>query len=117
MTTSQATIVTQPIRAAMETRTGDPVCVTRGQATYTDCGVVQSPNTYLNYASPGLPATTIYDLTSVTDAWLVPGDSGSPVFAGDRILGIATASNSSCTRYHFARIAVALAKYKLSIIP
>jgi hypothetical protein len=117
LTTSQATLVTQPIRAAMESRPGDPACMTGGRSTYTDCGVVQNVNTYRNYASPGLPATMIYDLTSVTDVCLRPGDSGSPVFTGDRILGIGTAYNTACNVMHFARIAVALSKYKLSIIP
>lgn len=117
VTTSQATVVTRPIRAAMETRTGDPACMTGGRSTYTDCGIVASPNRYLTYASPGLPARTIYNVTSVTDVCLRPGDSGSPVFTSDRILGIGVTYDTACNRMHFARIAVALTKYKLSIIP
>lgn len=117
VTTSQATVVSRPITAAMETRTGDPACMTGGRSTYTDCGAVESPNTYVTYSAPGLPSRTVYDLTSVTDICLRPGDSGSPVFTGDRILGVGVTYNTACTRIHFARIAVALSKYKLSIIP
>jgi len=106
----------QPIRAVRAARAGDRVCVTGGRSGTTRCGTVVAASTWLRYASPGLAARTVSNLALVSGICVLPGDSGSPVFAGSAVLGIAVArSNSGCYMW-YSRIAAPLRHYGLQVV-
>ena len=107
----------QPIRVVRTARVGERVCVTAGRSAVTRCGIVDAASTSLRYASPGLAARTVGNLARVRGICLQPGDSGSPVFAGSAVVGIAVAKSYSGCWLWYTRIATPLRHYGVSVVP
>lgn len=106
---------TQQIVNAKNARTGEKVCVTAGRSGSTRCGTVVLASTSQRYASPGVAARTVSNLAMVKGICVRPGDSGSPVFAGRSVIGIAVARSSSGCYLWYARIVTPLRHYGLSV--
>jgi hypothetical protein len=109
------TVHTRPIRTVRTARLGERVCVTAGRSGATKCGVVVAPSTSLTYASPGLLARRVSGLALVAGVCLRPGDSGSPVFTGSALVGIAVARAYSGCSFWYARAADPLRRYGLVV--
>ncbi|MFE6487200.1 S1 family peptidase [Streptomyces sp. NPDC057757] len=70
---------------------GQSVC-RRGSTTGVRCGVVTGLNATVNYASGDI----VYGLIR-TNVCAEPGDSGGPLYSGDKVIGILSGGSGNCT--------------------
>ena len=109
------TVSTQRIVRAGDARVGTRVCVTAGRTGTTRCGTVVTATTALRYASPGLAARTVQGLALVRGICVNPGDSGSPVFTGSTVVGIAVARSASGCYMWYSKITTPLRQFGLTV--
>jgi hypothetical protein len=109
-------VSTQPIVRASDARVGTRVCVTAGRTGTTRCGTVVSATTALRYPSPGLAARTVQGLALVKGICVNPGDSGSPVFTGSTVVGIAVARSASGCYMWYSKVTTPLRQLGLSVV-
>ncbi|MCF1599478.1 S1 family peptidase [Streptomyces muensis] len=90
---------------------GQSVC-RRGAATGVHCGVVTALNATVNY-----PDGTVSGLIR-TNICAEPGDSGGPLYAGDKVVGILSGGSGSCATggvTYYQPIQEVLSAYGLSV--
>ncbi|MEU6353364.1 S1 family peptidase [Streptomyces sp. NPDC047072] len=91
---------------------GQSVC-RRGAATGVHCGVVTGLNATVDYSGGDVVSGLIQ-----TNICAEPGDSGGPLYAGDKILGILSGGSGDCTsggRTYYQPIQEVLNAYGLSV--
>jgi streptogrisin B len=91
---------------------GQSVC-RRGATTGVHCGVVTALNATVNYGS----GAVVYGLIQ-TNICAEPGDSGGPLYAGDKVIGILSGGSGNCTtggNTYYQPIQEALNAYGLSV--
>ncbi|WUE89384.1 S1 family peptidase [Streptomyces sp. NBC_00490] len=91
---------------------GQSVC-RRGATTGVRCGRVTALNATVNYGSGDI----VYGLIQ-TNICAEPGDSGGPLYAGDKVLGILSGGSGNCTSggtTFYQPIQEALSAYGLSV--
>ncbi|WP_405927072.1 S1 family peptidase [Streptomyces sp. NBC_00035] len=84
------TIGTVDVTGTATAYVGQSVC-RRGATTGVRCGVVTALNATVNYADG-----TVYGLIR-TNICAEPGDSGGPLYAGDKVIGILSGGSGNCT--------------------
>ncbi|MFJ8531826.1 S1 family peptidase [Streptomyces sp. NPDC093591] len=84
------TIGTVDVTGTATAYVGQSVC-RRGATTGVRCGVVTALNVTVNYAS----GATVYGLIR-TNICAEPGDSGGPLYAGDKVIGILSGGSGDC---------------------
>jgi streptogrisin B len=84
------TIGTVDVTGTSTAYVGQSVC-RRGATTGVRCGVVTALNVTVNYAS----GTTVHGLIQ-TNICAEPGDSGGPLYAGDKVIGILSGGSGNC---------------------
>lgn len=84
------TIGTVDVTGTATAYVGQSVC-RRGAATGVRCGVVTALNVSVNYAS----GTIVHGLIQ-TSICAEPGDSGGPLYAGDKVVGILSGGSGNC---------------------
>jgi len=85
------TIGTVDITGTATAYIGQSVC-RRGATTGVHCGVVTALNATVNYGS----GAVVYGLIQ-TNICAEPGDSGGPLYAGDKVIGILSGGSGNCT--------------------
>ncbi|CCK25052.1 Streptogrisin-B [Streptomyces davaonensis JCM 4913] len=85
------TIGTVDITGTATAYVGQSVC-RRGSTTGVRCGVVTGLNATVNYGGGSI----VYGLIR-TNICAEPGDSGGPLYAGDKIIGILSGGSGNCT--------------------
>ncbi|WP_369243060.1 S1 family peptidase [Streptomyces sp. R21] len=85
------TIGTVDITGTATAYVGQSVC-RRGATTGVRCGVVTALNVSVNYGSGAI----VYGLIQ-TNICAEPGDSGGPLYAGDKVIGILSGGSGNCT--------------------
>ncbi|MET8977462.1 S1 family peptidase [Streptomyces sp. NPDC004539] len=106
------TIGTVDITGAATAYVGQSVC-RRGSATGVRCGVVTGLNATVNYADGSVVSGLIR-----TNICAEPGDSGGPLYAGDKVIGILSGGSGNCTTggtTYYQPIQEALNAYGLSV--
>ncbi|MFG2551128.1 S1 family peptidase [Streptomyces sp. NPDC048581] len=91
---------------------GQSVC-RRGATTGVRCGVVTALNATVNYGS----GDTVHGLIQ-TNICAEPGDSGGPLYAGDKVIGILSGGSGNCATggtTYYQPIQEALNTYGLSV--
>ncbi|MFJ4367694.1 S1 family peptidase [Streptomyces chartreusis] len=91
---------------------GQRVC-TRGATTGVRCGVVTALNATVNYGGGDIVSGLIQ-----TNICAEPGDSGGPLYAGDKVIGILSGGSGNCTTggtSYYQPIQEALSAYGLSV--
>ncbi|MFI6622173.1 S1 family peptidase [Streptomyces sp. NPDC050528] len=91
---------------------GQSVC-RRGATTGVHCGVVTALNATVNYGS----GAVVHGLIQ-TNICAEPGDSGGPLYAGDKVIGILSGGSGNCTtggNTYYQPIQEALNTYGLSV--
>lgn len=79
---------------------GEGICTSRHTAETTPCGNLASRGLIISICQAGGPCHTIYNMRRATSVPDAPGDSGSPMFYGTRIIGMASAGDSTQTYYN-----------------
>lgn len=90
---------------------GQSVC-RRGATTGVHCGVVTALNATVNYADG-----TVYGLIR-TNICAEPGDSGGPLYAGDKVVGILSGGSGNCATggtTYYQPVQEVLSAYGLSV--
>ncbi|MFC8428425.1 S1 family peptidase [Streptomyces sp. NPDC057253] len=93
-------------------RIGQSVC-RRGSTTGVHCGVVTGLNATVNYGGGEVVSGLIQ-----TNICAEPGDSGGPLYAGDKVIGILSGGSGNCTSggtTYYQPIQEALNAYGLSV--
>ncbi|MFI6335007.1 S1 family peptidase [Streptomyces sp. NPDC050535] len=106
------TIGTVDITGTATAYVGQSVC-RRGATTGVRCGVVTALNATVNYAS----GDVVYGLIR-TNICAEPGDSGGPLYAGDKVIGILSGGSGNCTSggtTYYQPIQEVLSAYGLSV--
>ncbi|MCQ8191406.1 S1 family peptidase [Streptomyces rugosispiralis] len=85
------TVGTVDITGTATAHVGQQVC-RRGATTGVRCGVVTALNATINYGGGDI----VYGLIQ-TNICAEPGDSGGPLYAGDKIIGILSGGSGDCT--------------------
>ena len=85
------TIGTVDITGTATAYVGQSVC-RRGATTGVRCGVVTALNASVNYGN----GAVVYGLIQ-TNICAEPGDSGGPLYAGDKVIGILSGGSGNCT--------------------
>ncbi|WP_413811827.1 S1 family peptidase [Streptomyces sp. OE57] len=85
------TVGTVDITGTATAHVGQQVC-RRGATTGVRCGVVTALNATVNYGGGDI----VYGLIQ-TNICAEPGDSGGPLYAGDKIIGILSGGSGDCT--------------------
>ncbi|AWW41283.1 streptogrisin [Streptomyces sp. AS58] len=85
------TVGTVDVTGAGTAFVGQSVC-RRGATTGVRCGVVTALNVTVNYGS----GATVHGLIQ-TNICAEPGDSGGPLYAGDKVIGILSGGSGNCT--------------------
>jgi streptogrisin B len=109
--THEGTVGSQDITSAGNAYVGEHVCM-RGGVSGVHCGTVLGLNATVNYAN-GVVYGLIY-----TNICSEPGDSGSPLYDGTRLLGILSGGSGNCTSggvSYFQPIGEVLAAYGVSV--
>ncbi|MDV7216398.1 S1 family peptidase [Streptomyces prunicolor] len=91
---------------------GQSVC-RRGATTGVHCGVVTALNATVNYGS----GAVVYGLIQ-TNICAEPGDSGGPLYAGDKVIGILSGGSGNCSTggtTYYQPIQEVLSTYGLSV--
>lgn len=79
---------------------GEGVCTSRHGSESAPCGTLTSRNLILSICQSGGPCHTIYNLRYSTGTPDLPGDSGSPMYYGPKIIGMASAGDSTHAYYN-----------------
>jgi len=106
------TIGTVDITGTATAYVGQAVCH-RGATTGVHCGRVTAVNATVNYGS----GDVVYGLIQ-TNICAEPGDSGGPLYAGDKVIGILSGGSGNCTSggtTYYQPIQEALSAYGLSV--
>ncbi|MEV0221622.1 S1 family peptidase [Streptomyces sp. NPDC050704] len=106
------TIGTVDVTGTAAAYVGQSVC-RRGATTGVRCGVVTALNATVNYGG----GTIVYGLIR-TSICAEPGDSGGPLYAGDKVIGILSGGSGNCTSggtTYYQPIQEALNAYGLSV--
>ncbi|MBE8470640.1 S1 family peptidase [Streptomyces justiciae] len=106
------TIGTVDITGTATAYVGQTVC-RRGATTGVHCGRVTALNATVNYGG----GEVVYGLIQ-TNICAEPGDSGGPLYAGDKVLGILSGGSGNCTSggtTYYQPIQEALNAYGLSV--
>ncbi|WTV81384.1 S1 family peptidase [Streptomyces sp. NBC_00028] len=106
------TIGTVDITRTTTAYVGQSVC-RRGATTGVHCGRVTGLNATVNYGS----GEVVYGLIQ-TNICAEPGDSGGPLYAGDKVIGILSGGSGNCTSggtTYYQPIQEALNAYGLSV--
>ncbi|MFE0678258.1 S1 family peptidase [Streptomyces sp. NPDC058867] len=106
------TIGTLDVTGTATAYVGQSVC-RRGATTGIRCGVVTALNTTVNYAGGHI----VHGLIR-TNICAEPGDSGGPLYAGDKVIGILSGGSGNCTSggtTFYQPIQEPLAQYGLSV--
>ncbi|WP_329341917.1 S1 family peptidase [Streptomyces sp. NBC_00663] len=106
------TIGTVDITGTATAYVGQSVC-RRGATTGVRCGRVTGLNATVNYGSGEI----VYGLIQ-TNICAEPGDSGGPLYAGDKVIGILSGGSGNCTSggtTYYQPIQEALNAYGLSV--
>ncbi|MER6672637.1 S1 family peptidase [Streptomyces sp. NPDC000983] len=106
------TIGTLDVTGTANAYVGQSVC-RRGATTGVRCGVVTALNATVNYAGGHI----VYGLIR-TNICAEPGDSGGPLYAGDKVIGILSGGSGNCTSggtSYYQPIQEALTRYGLSV--
>ncbi|MFE9611193.1 S1 family peptidase [Streptomyces sp. NPDC006012] len=106
------TIGTVDVTGTATAYVGQSVC-RRGAVTGVTCGRVTGLNATVNYGNGEI----VYGLIQ-TDICAEPGDSGAPLYAGDKVIGILSGGSGSCTAggiSYYQPIQEALNAYGLSV--
>ena len=106
------TIGTVDITGTASAYVGQSVC-RRGATTGVRCGVVTALNASVNYGS----GDVVHGLIQ-TNICAEPGDSGGPLYAGDKVIGILSGGSGNCTSggtTYYQPIQEALSAYGLSV--
>ena len=106
------TIGSVDITGTATTYIGQSVC-RRGATTGVHCGVVTALNATVNYGS----GAVVYGLIQ-TNICAEPGDSGGPLYAGDKVIGILSGGSGNCSTggtTYYQPIQEALSAYGLSV--
>lgn len=107
----EGTVGSQDITTAGNATIGEHVCM-RGGVSGVHCGYVTSLNATVNYAEG-----TVYGLIQ-TNICSEPGDSGSPLYDGTKLIGILSGGSGNCSSggvSFFQPIAEILSMYGLSV--
>ncbi|MDH6447990.1 MULTISPECIES: S1 family peptidase [unclassified Streptomyces] len=106
------TIGTVDVTGTATAQVGQSVC-RRGSTTGVRCGVVTGLNATVNYGSGEVVSGLIR-----TNICAEPGDSGGPLYAGDKVIGILSGGSGNCTTggtTYYQPIQEALNAYGLSV--
>ena len=106
------TIGTVDVTGTATARVGQSVC-RRGSTTGVHCGVVTGLNATVNYGGGEVVSGLIQ-----TNICAEPGDSGGPLYAGDKVIGILSGGSGNCTSggtTYYQPIQEALNAYGLSV--
>ncbi|MFF5498522.1 S1 family peptidase [Streptomyces aquilus] len=106
------TIGTVDITGTATAYVGQTVC-RRGATTGVHCGRVTAVNATVNYGG----GDVVYGLIQ-TNICAEPGDSGGPLYAGDKVIGILSGGSGNCTSggtTYYQPIQEALNAYGLSV--
>ncbi|MFD5074359.1 S1 family peptidase [Streptomyces sp. NPDC058371] len=106
------TIGTVDVTGTATAYVGQSVC-RRGATTGIRCGVVTALNVTVNYAG----GTAVNGLIQ-TNICAEPGDSGGPLYAGDKVIGILSGGSGNCTSggtSYYQPIQEVLNTYELSV--
>ncbi|MGW4753162.1 S1 family peptidase [Streptomyces chartreusis] len=106
------TIGTVDVTGTASAYVGQRVC-TRGATTGVRCGVVTALNATVNYGGGDIVSGLIQ-----TNICAEPGDSGGPLYAGDKVIGILSGGSGNCTTggtSYYQPIQEALSAYGLAV--
>ncbi|MEV6166663.1 S1 family peptidase [Streptomyces sp. NPDC051954] len=106
------TIGTVDITGTATAYVGQRVC-TRGSTTGVRCGVVTALNASVNYGDGSVVTGLIQ-----TSMCAEPGDSGGPLYAGDKVIGILSGGSGNCAMggtTYYQPIQEVLSAYGLSV--
>ncbi|MFE5813138.1 S1 family peptidase [Streptomyces sp. NPDC056479] len=106
------TIGTVDVSGTASAYVGQRVC-TRGATTGVRCGVVTALNASVNYGGGDI----VYGLIQ-TNICAEPGDSGGPLYAGDKVIGILSGGSGNCATggtTYYQPIQEVLSAYGLSV--
>jgi streptogrisin B len=106
------TIGTVDVTGTATAQVGQSVC-RRGSTTGVRCGVVTGLNATVNYGSGEVVSGLIR-----TNICAEPGDSGGPLYSGDKVIGILSGGSGNCTTggtTYYQPIQEALNAYGLSV--
>ncbi|GHB30924.1 S1 family peptidase [Streptomyces umbrinus] len=106
------TIGTVDVTGTATAYVGQSVC-RRGSTTGVRCGRVTALNATVNYGSGDI----VYGLIQ-TNICAEPGDSGGPLYAGDKVIGILSGGSGNCTSggtTYYQPIQEVLSAYGLSV--
>ncbi|MFD5840738.1 S1 family peptidase [Streptomyces chartreusis] len=106
------TIGTVDVTGTASAYVGQRVC-TRGATTGVRCGVVTALNATVNYGGGDIVTGLIQ-----TNICAEPGDSGGPLYAGDKVIGILSGGSGNCSTggtTYYQPIQEALSAYGLSV--
>ncbi|MFB6936832.1 S1 family peptidase [Streptomyces chartreusis] len=106
------TVGTVDVTGTASAYVGQRVC-TRGATTGVRCGVVTALNATVNYGGGDIVTGLIQ-----TNICAEPGDSGGPLYAGDKVIGILSGGSGNCTTggtSYYQPIQEALSAYGLSV--
>lgn len=108
---AEGTIGSQDVTTAGNPLVGETVCM-RGGVSGVHCGSVTGLNATVNYAE-GVVSGLI-----VTNVCAEPGDSGSPLYDGTKVIGILSGSSGDCTNggtSYFQPVTEALSMFGVSV--
>ncbi|MGW6733665.1 S1 family peptidase [Streptomyces sp. NPDC055013] len=106
------TIGTVDVTGTASAHVGQRVC-TRGATTGVRCGVVTALNASVNYGGGDI----VHGLIR-TNICAEPGDSGGPLYAGDKVIGILSGGSGNCASggtSYYQPIQEVLSAYGLSV--
>lgn len=106
------TIGTVDVTGTASAYVGQRVC-TRGAVTGVRCGVVTALNATVNYGGGDIVSGLIQ-----TNICAEPGDSGGPLYAGDKVIGILSGGSGNCATggtTYYQPIGEVLSAYGLSV--
>jgi streptogrisin B len=106
------TIGTVDVTGTATAQVGQSVC-RRGSTTGVRCGMVTGLNATVNYGSGEVVSGLIR-----TNICAEPGDSGGPLYSGDKVIGILSGGSGNCTTggtTYYQPIQEALNAYGLSV--
>lgn len=106
------TVGTVDVTGTASAYVGQRVC-TRGATTGVRCGVVTALNATVNYGGGDIVSGLIQ-----TNICAEPGDSGGPLYAGDKVIGILSGGSGNCATggtSYYQPVQEALSAYGLSV--
>lgn len=110
--TAEGTIGAQDVTTAGNAFVGESVCM-RGGVSGVHCGTVTGLNATVDYGAGGVVNGLIQ-----TNVCAEPGDSGSPLYDGTKVLGVLSGSSGDCASggtSYFQPITQVLSAYGVSV--